>query len=115
MKPLFPKGPPGSEFAREKDLASELAGIENLLLRPGPSAMREVELRLTSLIAFVKESGVTEFETRVKSSVRNVRFLLDRAKQFWDRRRVDLVPGVQYCAGGALVENASEPSFALEV
>jgi hypothetical protein len=98
-----------------EDLVSQLSGIESLLLRPEPSAMREVERRLTGVIGAIRESGATEFESSVRGSVRNMRFLLDQAKQFWDRRRVALAPGLQYRSGGALVEHASESTFAFEV
>jgi hypothetical protein len=99
----------------EQLLIDQLAGIERLLLRPEPAVMREVESRLTGLIADIRESGATEFESGVRGSVRNVRFLLDRAKQFWDRRRIARAPSLQYRAGGVLVENTSESTFAFEV
>jgi len=77
--------------------------------------MQEVERRLTGLVAGIRESGATEFESSVRSSVRNIRFLLDSANQFWDRRRTALAPGVQYGAGGAVVESPSAPTFAFEL
>jgi len=99
----------------EQYLGDQLAGIETLLLKPQQAALREVESRLTGLIAVVRESGATEFESGVRGSVRNIKFLLDRAKQFWDSRRVAIAPSLQYRAGGVLVENAAESTFALEV
>lgn len=77
--------------------------------------MREVERRLGGLITGIRESRTTEFDSGVGASLLSITFLLDRAKQFWDRRRLERSPGLQYSAGGALVENPSKSTFDLEV
>jgi hypothetical protein len=96
-------------------LSAQLTGIQDLLLTPNPQAMQEAETRLAGLIAVIRESGATRFEPGVRSGVQGVRFLLERAKQFWDRRQTLLAPGLQYTADGALVENSSPSTFAVEL
>lgn len=104
---------PNSSFGA--DLTAQLTGIQDLLLMPHPEAMREAETRLAGLIAAIRESGATRFEPGVRSGVQSVKFLLERARQFWDRRQALLAPGLQYSGDGALLEFSPSSTFAVEL
>lgn len=97
------------------ELNDEISRIQRLLLTPDQRAMQEVEGRLSGLISDIRARRTPQFETLVRNAVGNLNFLLENAKQFWNRRRIARAPGLQYAATGALVENVSECSFAMEV
>lgn len=98
-----------------REYLSQLNHVEQLLLKPEPAEMLDVQRRLAGVIESLTNSGHAHVEPSVQNSVRNIRFLLDRAKHFWDRRRAALAPGIQYSSRGVLMLEPSKSTFTVEV
>jgi hypothetical protein len=102
--------------AHETDLMAELERARDLLLNPHKAAMRDCELTLERAAGILRKSGLRrEYGAQVKRTLQNLRFLLDRARAFWNSRPVAAGPGIQYASGGMIVPAATTCTFTIEV
>jgi hypothetical protein len=101
---------------RENELTAELECARQLLLTPHAAAMRDCQLSLERAAGILRNHAARrEDRAQVKRTVATIRFLLERARNFWDGRRVSAGPGIQYGSGGQLVPAQLPSRFTIEV
>lgn len=102
-------------MAHELELLAELERARDSLLTPHAAAMRDCELSLERAVGFLRNNSRRGYGVRVKRAVETIRFLLERARAFWNARPVSAGPGIEYSCGGRLVQAPAPSRFTIEV
>ncbi len=98
----------------EPNLVRQLSAARDLLLTPNPDAMRQCEERLKSAIQQI-HSETRPLSREVKTLAHTLRFLLNKADEFWQLRHETLQPAAHYSPLGLLRSIECESTFVVEV